>query len=222
MPSRSDLGEGHVGIEVLDHNDDRTPRGHRGWHVRKECAVKARNHLWVASALPHSEGIAYKPLAVKSRCARRWGGWGRLSVDGPRQHNSDQNEDLWGGGPPTLQGGARSSPRPDTARDSRRTTTCTNGGRKPNISQCMPGAALAGRCAGRPRPKCQPSSRIGENPPYGMIGRAEETTASFEARVRASTLPDGGGREVTRVPTAKCASRKLVRSSRCKSGPSKE
>jgi hypothetical protein len=23
--------------------------------------VKARNHLWVASALPHSEGIAYKP-----------------------------------------------------------------------------------------------------------------------------------------------------------------
>jgi hypothetical protein len=31
----------------------------------------------------------------------------------------------------------------------------------------------------------------------------------------------GGGREVTRVPTAKCASRKLVRSSRWKSGPSK-
>ena len=30
-----------------------------------------------------------------------------------------------------------------------------------------------------------------------------------------------GGREVTRVPTASCASRKLVRSSRCKSGPSK-
>jgi hypothetical protein len=30
-----------------------------------------------------------------------------------------------------------------------------------------------------------------------------------------------GGREATRVPTAKCASRKLVRSSRWKSGPSK-
>ena len=30
-----------------------------------------------------------------------------------------------------------------------------------------------------------------------------------------------GGREVTRVPTAKCASRQLVRSSRCMSGPSK-
>src|SRR6266480_880277 len=32
----------------------------------------------------------------------------------------------------------------------------------------------------------------------------------------------GGGREVTRVTTAKCASPKLVRSSRCKSGPSRE
>jgi len=26
-------------------------------------------------------------LAVKSRCAREWGGWGRLSDDGPGQHN---------------------------------------------------------------------------------------------------------------------------------------
>jgi hypothetical protein len=34
---------------------------------------------------------------------------------------------------------------------------------------------------------------LGENPPDGMIGRVEETTASFEARVRASTLPDCGG-----------------------------
>src|SRR5215813_791660 len=30
VPSRSELGEGHVGIGELDHNDDRTPRGHRG------------------------------------------------------------------------------------------------------------------------------------------------------------------------------------------------
>jgi hypothetical protein len=61
VPSRSDLGEGHVGINALDRNDDRTPRGQRGRHVRKEWAAKARNHSRVASALPHSEGIAYKP-----------------------------------------------------------------------------------------------------------------------------------------------------------------
>src|ERR1700727_1877199 len=36
--------------------------------------------------------------------------------------------------------------------------------------------------SGRSRLICQPSSRTGENPPYGMIGRVEETSASFEAR----------------------------------------
>ena len=34
--------------------------------------------------------------AVKSRCAREWGGWGRLSVDGPGQHNPDRSEGPWG------------------------------------------------------------------------------------------------------------------------------
>src|SRR5215831_6504013 len=36
--------------------------------------------------------------------------------------------------------------------------------------------------SGRHRLKCHPSSRTGENPPYGMIGGIEETSASFEAR----------------------------------------
>ena len=43
-------------------SDDRAPRGHRERHAKKEWSVKARNHPWVASALPHSEGTAYKPL----------------------------------------------------------------------------------------------------------------------------------------------------------------
>ena len=34
--------------------------------------------------------------AVKSRCAREWGGWGRLSDDGSGQHNPDPSEDPWG------------------------------------------------------------------------------------------------------------------------------
>jgi hypothetical protein len=34
--------------------------------------------------------------AVKSRCACEWGGWGRLSVDGPGQHNPTSSEDPWG------------------------------------------------------------------------------------------------------------------------------
>jgi len=39
----------------------RTPRGRRGRHVRTERSAKARIHSRVALALPHSEGIVYKP-----------------------------------------------------------------------------------------------------------------------------------------------------------------
>jgi len=57
--------------------------------------------------------------AVKSRCACEWGGWGRLSDDGPGQHNPDPSEDPWGGGLPTLHGGVLARNRPDTERDIR-------------------------------------------------------------------------------------------------------
>ena len=33
---------------------------------------------------------------VKSRCAREWGAWGRISEDGPGQHNPDRSEGPWG------------------------------------------------------------------------------------------------------------------------------
>jgi hypothetical protein len=39
--------------------------------------------------------------AVKSRCACERGGWGQLSDDGPRQHNSGRSEGPWGSGDPT-------------------------------------------------------------------------------------------------------------------------
>ena len=84
-----------------------------------ECAVKAGNHSRVASALPHSEGIAYKPPCGEIAVCCEWDGWGRLSDDGSRHYNSNPSEDPWGGGVITLQGGAQSSLRPDTVRDSR-------------------------------------------------------------------------------------------------------
>jgi len=34
--------------------------------------------------------------AAKSRCAREWGGWGRLSENGLGQHNPDRSEGPWG------------------------------------------------------------------------------------------------------------------------------
>src|SRR5215469_16543960 len=48
---------------------------------------------------------------------------------------------------------------------------------------------------GRPCLKCQPSSRTGENPPYGMIGGTVETSASFEARYAPLSYPTAGGAE---------------------------
>ena len=46
---------------------------------------------------------------------------------------------------------------------------------------------------GRPCLICQPSSRTGENPPYGMIGGTVETSASFEARYAPLSYPTAGG-----------------------------
>ena len=33
---------------------------------------------------------------VKLRCAREWGGWGRISDDGPGHYNPDRSEGPWG------------------------------------------------------------------------------------------------------------------------------
>jgi hypothetical protein len=54
--------------------------------------------------------------AVKSRCAREWGGWGRLSDDGSGHYNPDPSEGPWGGGRPTLQAVRNRVHRPDTER----------------------------------------------------------------------------------------------------------
>src|SRR6266699_2038456 len=47
---------------------------------------------------------------------------------------------------------------------------------------------------GRSRLTGQPSSRTGENPPHGMIGGIEETSASFEARSAPRSHPTAGAR----------------------------
>src|SRR5215472_3239429 len=45
---------------------------------------------------------------------------------------------------------------------------------------------------GRPRLIGRPWSRIGENPPYGILGGTMETSASFEARSAPSSYPTSG------------------------------
>ena len=128
--------------------------------------------------------------AAKSGRAREWGGWGRLSDDGPGQHNPDPSEDPWGGGLPHLHGGALTRNRPDTARDYRVCQAMHEGWTQTEREAAYAGSRLKPTSAsGRPRLKSQPSSRTGENPPYGMIGGIEETSASFEARSAPRSYP---------------------------------
>src|SRR5215204_5555295 len=191
VSSPCSLGEDHVGIVILDDTMSELPGvgegGMSGRNVQRKLGT-TRGSLR-RSRTAKTSRISCR--AVKSRCAHEWGGWGRLSDDGSRQHNSGQSEDPWGGGLPHLHGGAPSHGWPDTAREYRDVTKCAKGGHKPTTSQRMLGAGLSWMVAGRCRPKCQPSSRIGENPPYGMRGRVEETSASFEARSAPRLYPTG-------------------------------
>ena len=132
--------------------------------------------------------------AAKSRCACERGGWGRLSDDGPGHYNPDPSEGPWGGGYPSSTAVHDRAHRPDSER-------CHRCGHEVHEGRTQTGrrAAHAGSrlklsdVPGRPRPKGQPSSRTGENPPYGMIGGIEETSASFEARSAPRSHPTAGG-----------------------------
>ena len=54
--------------------------------------------------------------------------------------------------------------------------------------------------SGRSRLTSQPSSRTGENSPYGMIGGIEETSASFEARSAPRSYPTGATFRARQLP----------------------
>ena len=143
--------------------------------------------------------------AVKSRCARGWGGWGRLSDDGSRQHNSDRSEDPWGGGLPHLHGGARSYAQPDSVRDycdycgrfdvrerqaQTKHPTAYAGSR---LKPAMLGKVLSYMPAFQPY-RGKPAVR-NDREGRGNIGIIRSPN-------RASTLPDCGGHSAMSVPTA--------------------
>src|SRR3954462_8529063 len=108
VPSRSDLGEGRVGIAQLDTCDVRTPRGQRGRPVRTDWQRQPGTTRGSPRRSRTAKASGISRPAVKSRGAGEGGGWGRLSNDGPGQHNPDPSEGPWGGGRPTLHGGASS------------------------------------------------------------------------------------------------------------------
>ena len=92
MPSRWSVGEGHVGIEVLEHIDVGVPGvGEDGMPGRNE-----QRKPGTARGSPRrsrtAKALRISRHAVKSRCTCEWGGWGRLSDDGSGHYNPNPSE----------------------------------------------------------------------------------------------------------------------------------
>jgi hypothetical protein len=193
VSSPCSLGEDHVGIVNLDDTMSELPGvgegGMSGRNVQRKLGT-TRGSLR-RSRTAKTSRISCR--AVKSRCAHEWGGWGRLSDDGSRQHNSSKSEDPWGSGNPTswwctIELTTRHSAGLALDHEVHEGWRQTGGhGVYVGSRLKRPGHP------GRHHLKCQPSSRIEENPPYGMIGGIEETSASYEARSAPRSYPTGGG-----------------------------
>lgn len=132
----------------------RTRRGLRGRHAEKEQSAKARNHSQVASALLPGEATRISRFAAKSRSACEWGGWGRISDDGPGQNNPDRSEDPWGRAARPLEWRCTTEPRSRLrVGSSDRATECAKDGGKPVVAKGMPGAGLSGTTTGKAPPE---------------------------------------------------------------------
>ena len=202
-PSRSDLGEGRVDIEKLDKLDDELPGvredGMSGRNVQRKLGTTRGSPRRSRTA----KASRISRCAVKSQCAREWDGWGRLSEDGPGHYNPDPSEGPWGGGLPSLHGGALSSPRfPTQSGNIAATTRCTKGGCKPAVMQRMSGADLSCVTSGK-----APSDKPAFQPYWGKPAVRNDregrgNVGIIRSPIRASILPDCGGRGAILVPTA--------------------
>jgi hypothetical protein len=87
-----------VSGEALGFRSRRVPRGLGGRHVAKERQRKLRTGCGLPRHVQACTAMAFRinRETAKSECACNWGGWGRLSVDGPGQHNPDRSEGPWG------------------------------------------------------------------------------------------------------------------------------
>ena len=115
-----------------------------------------------------------------------------LSEDGPGQHNPDPSEGPWGGGRPTLHGGASSSRRPGSVRDNRSDPAVHEGRRQTGRQQAYAGSRLKPLTSGT-----APPDRPAFQPYWGKPAVRNErgdrgNVGIIRSPVRASILPDSG------------------------------
>lgn len=153
--------------------DDRAPS-----EVIASGMPRRRNHRGLPRRPRTAKALRMSRHAVKSQCAHGWGGWGRLSDDDPRQQLGSER------GAPGAEDSPSSKAAHDRAVDPTQSGTIDHlrGARKADTNR-TPASVCREQSAGRCCPTCLALQPYRENPPYGMIGRAEEATPSFEARV---------------------------------------
>ena len=127
--------------------------------------------------------------AVKLRCARERGGWGRLSEDG-RDSITPTGARAPGVGGALHRMAVQYIASTDPTLGG--STLKHEGRRQTGRRSVYAGSRLKlTDVPGRSRLIRQPFSRNGENSPYGMLGGIEETAASFEARFAPRSYPTG-------------------------------
>src|ERR1700730_2227999 len=81
-------------------------------------------------------------------------------------------------------------------------STCAKGRHKPNISRCMPGAGLSWPMRGKVLPYMPAFQPYRGKPAVRNDREGRGNVGIIRSPIRASTLPDCGGRSVMSVPTA--------------------
>src|SRR5712672_697651 len=79
------------------------------------------------------------------------------------------------------------------------TTTCAKGGHKPNTSRCMPGAGLSRLMRGKVLPYMPAFQPYRGKPAVRNDREGRGNVGIIRSPVRASTLPDCGGRAMKRT-----------------------
>jgi hypothetical protein len=190
VPSRCSFGEGlcrHrclelIDVELLGVVEDGMPgrNGQRKPGTTRRSPRRSRT----------AKALRISRHAMKSQCARGWGGWGRLSDDGSRQHNSTRARTPGAEDYPTSKAAHNRALDPTQRGSIEGATRCAQGGHKPTTRQRMPGAGLSWLVCGKV-PPYMPAFQPYRGKPAVRNDRGDRGNVGIiRSPLRASILPD--------------------------------